>query len=134
MSAVEVSAHVTGRTDAPVVVVSTPADTAIAYSEATNAGRRAPLTLRVKHAVFDRLVYAKLRSAFGGHLRYSISGGAPLSARLAHFYNGIGLPVLEGYGLTETTAPACVNPPKALRIGTVGRPVAGSVTTSSAAR
>ena len=96
------------------------ADTAIAYSEATNAGRRAPLTLRVKHTVFDRLVYAKLRSAFGGHLRYSISGGAPLSARLAHFYNGIGLPVLEGYGLTETTAPACVNPPKALRIGTVG--------------
>lgn len=114
------SAEQRAQNDGRGKIFATAAETAIAYSEATNGGARAPLTLRAKHAVFDRLVYAKLRSAFGGHLRYSISGGAPLSARLAHFYNGIGLPVLEGYGLTETTAPACVNPPKALRIGSVG--------------
>ena len=101
-------------------VFDTAADVATKYSQATNAGRRPSLLLRAKHAVFDRLVYAKLRAAFGGELRYSISGGAPLDASLAHFYNGIGLPVLEGYGLTETTAPASVNPPERLKIGTVG--------------
>lgn len=96
------------------------ADTAVAYSEATNTNGHVGPALRLKHAMFDKLVYAKLREAFGGQLRYSISGGAPLSTRMAHFYNGVGLPVLEGYGLTETTAPASVNPPDRLKIGTVG--------------
>lgn len=107
-------------TDGRGRVFTAAADVARNYSEARNAGRRPGLVLRAKHAVFDRLVYAKLRAAFGGRLRYSISGGAPLNLALAHFYNGIGLPVLEGYGLTETTAPVSVNPPNTMKIGTVG--------------
>lgn len=106
--------------DGKARVFAAAADVAVAYSEASGSGRRPSVLLRAKHALFDKLVYAKLRSAFGGQLRYSISGGAPLGLRLAHFYAGVGLPVLEGYGLTETTAPAAVNPPGALKIGTVG--------------
>ena len=90
------------------------ADTAIQWSEAADKGGAGPL-LRLKHAVFDRLVYVKLRAALGGRVEYSVSGGAPLGARLGHFYRGIGLIVLEGYGLTETTAPSTVNRPAALR-------------------
>ena len=75
--------------------------------------------------LFDRLVYAKLRAALGGRVDYAISGGAPLGERLGHFFRGIGVTVLEGYGLTETTAGTCINRPEALRIGTVGQPLPG---------
>ncbi len=100
------------------------ADTAVAWSEAADTGGAGPL-LRLKHTVFDRLVYGKLRAALGGQVEYAVSGGAPLGNRLGHFYRGIGLVVLEGYGLTETTAPSTVNRPAALRIGTVGQPLPG---------
>ena len=94
--------------------------TAISYSRAQDNGK-AGVALRTRHALFDRLVYGKLREALGGHTEWAISGGAPLGERLAHFYRGIGVPVLEGYGLTETTAALCVNTPEHQRIGTVGR-------------
>ena len=81
--------------------------------------------LRLRHAVFDKLVYAKLREAMGGKVQYAVSGGAPLGTRLGHFYRGIGITILEGYGLTETTAPATVNRPSSIRIGTVGQPLPG---------
>jgi long-chain acyl-CoA synthetase len=100
------------------------AETAIAYSKAQDSGG-AGLTLSVKHALFDRLVYGKLRAATGGRVAASVSGGAPLGARLGHFFRGVGLPVLEGWGLTETTAPATVNSPARNKIGTVGRPLPG---------
>jgi long-chain acyl-CoA synthetase len=100
------------------------ADTAIAHSEALDSGGPG-IGLRVKHALFDKLVYGKLRAALGGQVRYAVSGGAPLGERLAHFFRGIGVIVLEGYGLTETTAAANVNRPDSLRIGTVGQPVPG---------
>jgi long-chain acyl-CoA synthetase len=95
--------------------------TAIAYSEALD-GRRGPsLSLRARRAVFDRLVYGKIRAAFGGRTRWAISGGAALGPRLGHFFRGVGVTVLEGYGLTETTAAATVNTRTATRIGSVGR-------------
>jgi long-chain acyl-CoA synthetase len=100
------------------------AQTAIAYSESLDAGG-APLALRLRHALFDRLVYGKLRAATGGRVRMSLSGGAPLGPRLGHFFRGIGITIYEGWGLTETTAPATVNTPAHQRIGTVGRPLPG---------
>jgi long-chain acyl-CoA synthetase len=100
------------------------AATAIAWSEALENGGPGAL-LNVKHAVFDKLVYGKLRAAMGGRVAYAVSGGAPLGPRLGHFYHGIGLTVLEGYGLTETTAPACMNTPELIKIGTVGSPLPG---------
>ncbi len=83
------------------------------------------LRLRLRHALFDRLVYARLRAAVGGKVRYSVSGGAPLGDRLGHFFRGAGLTVLEGYGLTETSAAATVNRPSRNKIGTVGMPLPG---------
>ncbi|MFI6825738.1 AMP-dependent synthetase/ligase [Kribbella sp. NPDC050241] len=100
------------------------ADTAIAYSQAQDKGG-ASFGLKAKHALFDRLVYSKLRSVLGGQVQYAVSGGAPLGHRLGHFFRGIGVPVLEGYGLTETTAAVAVNLPDDIRIGTVGRPLPG---------
>ncbi|MGW0664911.1 AMP-dependent synthetase/ligase [Streptodolium elevatio] len=100
-------------------------DTAIAYSEALDA-KGPGFGLRVKHAMFDKLVYAKLRAALGGRCKFSVSGGAPLGTRLGHFYRGIGLTILEGYGLTESTAATTLNPPNAVRVGTVGRPIPDS--------
>ncbi len=100
--------------------------TAIAYSQATEQGN-APLLLKLRHAVFDKLVYSKLRAALGGNCVAAVSGGAPLGARLGHFFRGVGVTIYEGYGLTETTAGITVNRPDALRVGTVGRPV-GTVT------
>ena len=99
--------------------------TAIAHSRALDSGRPG-LALRARHALFDRLVYGRLRDALGGEAAWAISGGAPLGDRLAHFYRGIGVTVLEGYGLTETTAALCVNTPADQRIGTVGRPLPGT--------
>ncbi len=100
-------------------------ETAIAYSRGLDRGRP-PLAVRLRHAVFERLVYGRLRQALGGACRHAVSGGAPLGERLGHFYRGIGLSVLEGYGLTETTAALTVNVPDAQRIGTVGRPLPGT--------
>jgi long-chain acyl-CoA synthetase len=94
------------------------------YSRALDDGGPG-LLLRAQHLAADRLVFARLRAAMGGHVRYAISGGAALGERLGHFYRGIGLVVLEGYGLTETTAPATVNTPDMIRIGSVGRPLPG---------
>ena len=93
--------------------------TAIAYSKALDTGK-VPLGLKLQHALFDVLVYKKLRAAMGGQVKYAISGGGPLGTRLGHFYRAIGLIVLEGYGLTETTAPAMIGRPDALKIGKVG--------------
>ena len=101
------------------------ADVAIAWSRALD-GKKVPVRLRAQHALFDRLVYGKLRQALGGSCAYAISGGAPLGERLGHFYRGIGLTVLEGYGLTETTAALTANLPDATKIGTVGRPLPGT--------
>ena len=98
--------------------------TAIAYSEALDRGGPG-LPLRGKHALFDRLVYGKLRAAMGGQVAWAVSGGAPLGARLGHFFRGIGVTILEGWGLTETMAAGTVNTPAHLRIGTVGRPSPG---------
>ena len=100
-------------------------EVAIDYSRATETGK-APLLLTAKHKLFSRLVYGKLLAALGGNCSYAISGGAPLGDRLGHFYRGIGVTVLEGYGLTETTAALTVNLPEAFKIGTVGRPLPGT--------
>lgn len=98
---------------------------AIDYSRALDSGGPG-LGLRIQHAVFDRLVYGKIRQALGGRAKYAISGGAPLGERLGHFFRGIGLVVLEGYGLTETTAPTSVNTPELIKIGTVGPQLPGN--------
>ncbi|HEX3257254.1 MAG TPA: long-chain fatty acid--CoA ligase [Pseudonocardia sp.] len=100
------------------------ADTAIAWSRARDTGGPG-IVLRLKHALFDRLVLAKLRAAVGGRVVAAVSGSAPLGDRLGHFFRGAGLPVLEGYGLTETSAGITVNTLDAQRIGSVGRPVPG---------
>ena len=100
------------------------AKTAVEYSESLD-GSGPGVRLRVEHAVFDRLVYGKLRAALGGHAQWAISGGAALAPRLGHFFRGIGVSILEGYGLTETTAPASVNRPERLKIGSVGQPLPG---------
>lgn len=101
------------------------AQIAMAYSRALDTGNPG-LALRAQHALFDKLVYGKLRNALGGHTQWAMSGGAPLGDRLAHFYRGIGVTVLEGYGLTETTAALCANTATNQRVGTVGRPFPGT--------
>lgn len=101
------------------------AETAIAYSRARQDGK-VGLGLKLKHTLFDALVYKKLRQAMGGRVSHAVSGGGPLGERLGHFFNGIGLLVLEGYGLTETTAPITVNTLDLNRIGTVGPPLPGN--------
>ena len=98
--------------------------TAIAYSQALDAGGPG-LVLRLQHALFDRLVYGKLRAALGGEVEYSWSAAAPLGTRLGHFFRGCGINVLEGYGLTETSPATNSNTPDAQRIGTVGQPIPG---------
>ena len=96
------------------------AKVSIAMSEATSGGPGPSPALKAQHALASALVFSKLRSALGGKAQYAISGGAPLGERLGHFYRGIGLTILEGYGLTETTAPTAVNRPGLIKIGTVG--------------
>jgi long-chain acyl-CoA synthetase len=115
------TAHSTGKGK----IFDTAEATAVAYSEALDSGG-AGIGLKLKHAVFDRLVYSRLRAALGGRCNAAVSGGAPLGERMAHFFRGIGVPVYEGYGLTETSAAACVNTEEAFRVGTVGKPVAGT--------
>ena len=105
-------------------------DTAIAYSRALDGkarGQAGPGTgLTVRHRLFDRLVYGKLRQAVGGRVQYAVSGGAALGERLGHFFRGAGITVLEGYGMTELTAAATVNRPSRNKIGTVGMPLPGA--------
>jgi long-chain acyl-CoA synthetase len=100
-------------------------NTAVRYSEALEAKGGPGLGLRARHAVADRLVLAKVREVMGGHVEFAISGGAALSTRHAHFYRGLGVMIMEGYGATETTAPASVNRPGRSKIGTVGAPYPG---------
>ena len=99
---------------------------AVAYSRALETKRGPGIGLRLKHGVFDALVYKKLREVMGGNVRYAISGGAPLGERLGHFYRAAGLLVLEGYGLTETHAPHMIARPDAIRIGKVGQLLPGT--------
>jgi long-chain acyl-CoA synthetase len=98
---------------------------AIQYSEALDAGGPG-FMLKSQHAIADRLVYGKLRAALGGQVAYCVSGGAPLGARLGHFFRGIGVTILEGYGLTETSAGSTLNLPGAMKVGTVGRAIPGT--------
>ncbi|NCW34794.1 MAG: long-chain fatty acid--CoA ligase [Actinobacteria bacterium] len=98
---------------------------AIEYSQALDIGKISP-ALRIKHALFDKLVYSKIRHGLGGRVEAAISGGAPLGERLGHFYRGAGIRVLEGYGLTETTAGATLNLTTAHRVGSVGKPIPGT--------
>jgi long-chain acyl-CoA synthetase len=100
--------------------------TAIAYSKALDTKSGPSLALKLQHKVFDVLVYKKLRAAMGGRVEYAVSGGAPLGTRLGHFFRAIGLVVLEGYGLTETTAPAMIARPRAVKIGKVGQMLPGT--------
>ncbi|ARJ05131.1 long-chain-fatty-acid--CoA ligase [Cnuibacter physcomitrellae] len=100
------------------------AETAVAHSEALDAGR-VPLGLKLRFALFDKLVFAKLRAALGGRVEYAVSGSAPLGHHLGHFYRSLGVKILEGYGLTETTAPATVNLADRFKIGTVGPALPG---------
>jgi long-chain acyl-CoA synthetase len=98
---------------------------AINYSQSLDGNPLKRAVYEVPHRVFDALVYSKLRAALGGQAIGAISGGAPLGARLGHFFRGCGIPIYEGYGLTETTAGATVNRPDAMKVGTVGRPIPG---------
>ncbi|HEY0118730.1 MAG TPA: AMP-dependent synthetase/ligase [Cellulomonas sp.] len=102
------------------------AKTAIVYSRALDLPHGPSLWLKAQHAVADVLVLRKIRAALGGQVEWAISGGAPLGERLGHFFRGVGLRVLEGYGLTETTAPVCVNLPERTKIGTVGPALPGT--------
>src|SRR5262249_20062740 len=106
------------------------ARTAIAWSQAAGTGAATPsggpgAALRLQHSLFDRLVYARLRGAVGGRVAYAVSGGGPLGERLGHFFRGAGITVLEGYGLTESSAAATGNRPGPIKIGTVGQPLPG---------
>ena len=101
------------------------AEVAIAYSEAMDSKKISPL-IRIQHALFDKLVYSKIRAGMGGRVEAAISGGAPLGVRLGHFYRGAGIRVLEGYGLTETTAGATLNLTWAHEVGSVGKPIPGN--------
>ncbi|MFB7252196.1 AMP-dependent synthetase/ligase [Microbacterium sp. NPDC056234] len=98
---------------------------AIEHSRLLEEGRKIPFGLKIKFALFDKLVYSKLRAAMGGNIAYAISGSAPLGPRLGHFFHSLGVVILEGYGLTETTAPATVNQGDKSKIGTVGPALPG---------
>ena len=101
------------------------AEVAIAYSQGIESGKISP-ALKLKHGLFDKLVYSKIRTGLGGRVEAAISGGAPLGERLGHFYRGAGITILEGYGLTETTAGATLNLTNEIRVGSVGRPFPGT--------
>ena len=106
-------------------IFNTAAQVAIDYSRSLDTGGPG-FMLKLKHAVFDKLVYSKIRHAMGGQMRWAVSGGGPLGERLGHFFRGINVTILEGYGLTETSAATTVNRPKALKVGSVGQPLPGA--------
>lgn len=118
------SARAKAESDRKGAIFAAAQKTAVAYSRALDEGGPS-LRLRAQHALFDKLVYGKLRAIMGGELAYAVSGGGPLGEHLGHFYRGIGVDIIEGYGLTETTAPITVNVPDDARIGTVGKPLPG---------
>ncbi|MFV2119818.1 AMP-dependent synthetase/ligase [Streptomyces sp. Act-28] len=120
------SARAKAQADGKGKIFDRAARTAIAYSRAKYTPGGPSLGLRLKHKLFDVLVYAKLRAVLGGRCEFAISGGAPLGERLGHFYSGIGFTVLEGYGLTESCAATTFNPWDRQKIGTVGQPLPGS--------
>ncbi|WP_136037279.1 AMP-dependent synthetase/ligase [Microbacterium sp. K35] len=101
------------------------ADVAIEHSRLLEEGKKIPFGMKLKFALFNKLVYSKLREAMGGNVVYAVSGSAPLGARLGHFFHSLGVVILEGYGLTETTAPATVNLADKSKIGTVGPALPG---------
>jgi long-chain acyl-CoA synthetase len=101
------------------------AHTAVEHSRLQQEGKKVPFGTKIKFALFDRLVYSKLRTAMGGNIAYAVSGSAPLGPRLGHFFHSLGVTILEGYGLTETTAPATVNQARKSKIGTVGPVIPG---------
>lgn len=101
------------------------AETAIAWSQAQETPGGPGLGLRIKHAVFAKLVYRKILARIGGKAQYAVSGGSALGSRLGHFFRGAGLTIIEGYGITETSAPATVNDPARVKVGTVGRALPG---------
>jgi long-chain acyl-CoA synthetase len=119
------TAEQNARNDGKGRIFEIAAATAIEWSQAQDTGG-AGLVLKAKHAVFDKLVYGKLRAALGGNCRAAISGGAPLGARLGHFYRGVGLTIYEGYGLTETSAAITVNQVDGLKVGSVGKLLGGN--------
>ena len=119
------TAKTQAHSDGKGVIFDRAEKVAIAFSEAMDTKSGPGPVLRLRHSLFDRLVYAKLRVALGGRCQAAISGGAPLGARLAHFFRGVGITVYEGYGLTETSPAAAVNLRDHIRIGTVGRPLPG---------
>lgn len=119
------TAEQNARNDGKGRIFDIAAATAIDYSRALDSGGPG-LLLRARHALFDKLVYGKLRAALGGQCHAAISGGAPLGARLGHFYRGVGLTIYEGYGLTETSAAITVNRVGAIKIGSVGKLVPGN--------
>ncbi|MFR9676704.1 AMP-dependent synthetase/ligase [Streptomyces sp. TR06-5] len=121
------SARTKAAADGKGGVFDKAAETAIAYSRALEQPDGPSLALRLRHKLFDRLVYRKLRAVLGGRATHAISGGAALGERLGHFYRGIGFTVLEGYGLTESCAATAFNPSDRQKIGTVGQPLPGSV-------
>ncbi|TXL92698.1 AMP-dependent synthetase/ligase [Streptomyces sp. IB2014 016-6] len=121
------SARAKAQADGKGKIFDRAASTAIEYSRALSGPQGPSVGLRVRHKVFDALVYRKLRAVLGGRGEYAISGGAPLGERLGHFFRGIGFTVLEGYGLTETCAATAFNPWDRQKIGTVGQPLPGSV-------
>jgi long-chain acyl-CoA synthetase len=101
------------------------ADVAIEHSKLVEEGKKIPFGTKLKFALFNKLVYSKLREAMGGNVVYAVSGSAPLGSRLGHFFHSLGVVILEGYGLTETTAPATVNLADKSKIGTVGPALPG---------
>ncbi|MFH9422761.1 AMP-dependent synthetase/ligase [Streptomyces sp. NPDC017529] len=121
------SARAKAQADGKGKIFDRAADTAIAYSRALDTAAGPALGLRLKHKLFDKLVYGKLRAVLGSRATHAISGGAPLGERLGHFYRGIGFTALEGYGLTESCAATAFNPWDRQKIGTVGQPLPGSV-------
>ena len=101
------------------------AENAREWSKAEQKGEQLPITGRIAHAFYEQVVYKKIRTIFGPNADFAITGGAPMDSELSHFFNGIGLPVLEGYGMTETCGPVCVSLPEDNRIGTIGMPMCG---------
>ena len=101
------------------------AENAHEWSKAEQKGEQLPITGRIAHAFYEQVVYKKIRTIFGPNADFAITGGAPMDSELSHFFNGIGMPVLEGYGMTETCGPVCVSLPEDNRIGTIGMPMCG---------